>query len=736
MLEITPEQMRQQVGEIHTLSKTPSILFFDEFVKSLTPLYKDKELPDEILIAKDEDALLRGDYEPAFVVNIKDNIDKLEYKGLKMWRNPSNQELSLHGLGLIEGNKTKPSEFTLFDTNPHGNIGGATGHGKSVLANSIIVSASLVHPPWLVQFYLSDPKITEMKPYATSEYKLPHVNAVAATEDPEYAISVLEYLLAIMDKRASIFNNVKVKNIDGFNKAGVGLTEEEKAQGKLGIQMPMMVLVLDELKAMLQTAGRRAAHVDKLIQAFVAKARFAGGRCIMLSQGVVTELDPATMKNVNIRIALGCTPGESEALVGNPGASVNLGSMGKITFNNTPDKKIDTNVYLSSPFLPDKANKDTNNIYDIFEHQQKVWEQITFPGARISPLSFFDQTAPLTKEEFMNEIRGKVAEDKIFVGEPVYINKSPIKMAYINFKPNDGFSDNLGNNTLFISKHARERLNFLATLLANFDELRKTRSLDLAVYSPLNENNKSIEALGYQVDGFVESADVADAFHRCIQQTYMKILAIKTDEMVFENRCPEMNPAFQPVIDYLVKQRGRVTSNMRLRINAFLAQMQDQMAQQIFNLPGPLDEKGKHLYVYVGFVEWLLYLYEEAGCLSTQMTAQSSVLDIRVFFNFHIVNGTEVKTNRALDQWMQVVKMAPVYGVHFIIITQDLRSCGSSLNGVFNKIFYFYPENNSIAQHKLSDDYPNSTLDCVYIYADKTLTSNICVKVKKVEMLD
>ena len=736
MIKVSREQMKTQVDQLTELSKVPSIIYFDEFVKSLAPLYSSMDLPDQIRIAKDEDSLLRGDYEPAYVLNIKENKHLLEYKGLNMWRNLSNDQLSLHGLGLIEGNRAAPSRFTLFDTNPHGNIGGATGHGKSVLANSIIVSASLVHPPWLVQYYLSDPKITEMKPYATSPYKLPHVNCVAATEDPEYAISVLEYLLAIMDKRASIFNNVRVKNIDGFNKAGVGLTQEEKDAGMLGIQMPMMVLVLDELKAMLQTAGRRAGHVDKLIQAFVAKARFAGGRCIMLSQGVVTELDPATMKNVNIRIALGCTPGESEALVGNPGAAVNLGSMGKITFNNTPMKALKDNVYLSSPFLPDKANEFTNNIYDIFEHQHKVWEKLTYPGARISPLSFFDQTAPLTREDFKSEIEGKVSTSKIFTGEPVYINKSDYKMAYINFEPNDEYSDNLGNNVLFISKHARERLNFLATLLLNFDELRKSRELDVRIYSPLNDNNKTIEGLGYKVDGYYESGDVADAFARNVQQAYLKILAIKTDEIVYAGRDPEPNKLFEPIIESLNKKFGRISPIMVRRVNTFLTQLQDQLPQQIFGLPGPLDARRKSESEYLNYATYLLYFYEDFGCKSQQLTAKNTPIDIRVFFNFHMVHGTETKTNRSLDLWMNVVKMAPVYGVHFIIVTQDLRSCGGSLNGVCNKIFFYYPENNSIAQHKLNDDYPNSTLECVYIYADKTLTNNICVKVKKVEMLD
>lgn len=736
MFTVSMEQMQTQVEELTTISGTPSIIFFDDFVKSLIPFYKKGNMPDEIRIAKDEDALLAGDYEPEHLINIKDNIDLLEYKGLPMWHNQSNDELSLHGLGLIEGNKSSPSRFTLYDTNPHGNIGGATGHGKSVLANSLIISASLVHPPWLVQFYLSDPKITEMKPYATSEFRLPHVDAVAATEDPEYAISVLEFVLAKMDKRASIFDRVRVKNIDGFNKAQVGLTEEQKAAGMQGLQMPMMVVVLDELKAMLQTAGRRAAHVDKLIQAFVAKARFAGGRCIMLSQGVVTELDPATLKNVNIRVALGCTPGESEKLIGNPGAAVNLGTMGKITFNSSPEKTLKQNIYLTTPFLPDKANKNTNNIYDVFKYQQEVWEKLTYPGARISPLSFFDQTSVLTKQEFETEITGKVSTERLFLGEPVYINKSEYKMASVSLEPFDNYSDNLANNILFLSPMGRHRLNFLATLLLNFEHLRKVRDIDLRIYSPLRQTNEQIKTLGYAVDGYTESGDVADAFARIISQTYMKILVVKTDEMVFGGQDPTENPMYETIIKDIERDMGRVSAVMKRRIRAFLSQLQDLRSQQIFGLSGPLDARGKNKAEYLNYATYLIYFYQDFNCTSSQLTAANTPIDIRVFFNFDLLAGTEVKTNRNMDLWMNIVKLAPVYGVHFVIISNMLPNCGGSLNGNFNKIVFYQPTTNAVSQQKLTDDYPSSTLDIVYIYADKTRTSNKCVKVKLVEMLE
>lgn len=721
MIVPTIDQMQQQVSELTELSKTPAIIYFDEFIKSLSPLYKNHTLPDVIKIAKDEDSLLAGDMEPAFTINIKDNLDLLMYDDLKMWHNQNNKEFSLHGLGLIEGNRSSPSQFTLFDTNPHGNIGGATGHGKSVLANDIIIAGSLVHPPWLVQYYLSDPKITELKPYATGKV-LPHVNTVAATEDPSYAVSMLEYLIEVMNKRASIFERAKVKNIDAFNRS-------------TGLLLPMLVLVLDELKAMLLTAGKWANKIDKLIQEFVAKARFCGGRAILLSQGVVTELDPATMKNINIRIALGCVPAESEKLVGNPGASVNLGTMGKITYNDTPEKKLKQNVYLTSPFLPDTPSPHSRDIYEIFHHQLTVWEKLAGVGARISPLSFFDQTAPLTKSDFADEIRGKVSMERIFLGEPAYINKGKYKMAYLSLMPNDKYSNNLGNNILMLSGNAKSRLNFLATMLMNFDELRKVKELDVRIYSPINETNKTIKSLGFQVEAYNESPDVSDAFARIVSQIYMKMLVIKTDERVFGGgTIPEL-PAYDCVIDFITKNyEMSLTSLMKRRVKVFLEQAQEERSRQVLGLPDVLNKKTESDYAHLAFS--FVGFYHMFDKVHTQLTAQNTPVDIRVFYDFDLLQGTEVKTNRNLDLWMSVVKMGPVYGSYVMIVTNMLANSGASLNGSFNKIIFFNQTNNAVAQQKLTDHFPDSSLPCLVIYADKTKVENICVKVKFVTMLE
>lgn len=721
MILPTMEQMEEQVRVVKELSKESNVLYFDDFVRSLAPVYDKEEMPEIIKIAKSEDDLLLGDLEPLMTINTKDYLEIMKYQDLNMWRNQNSKEFSLHGVGLIEGNKAAPSRFRLFDTNPHCNIGGATGHGKSVLGNTLIITASLVHAPWKVQFFLSDPKITELKPYATGDV-MPHINTVAATEDPEYAISMLDYICELMNKRNIVFEKYKAKNIAAFTE-------------KTGLMMPMLILVLDELKAMLMRAGKRASYVDKKIQEFVALARNAGGRCVMLSQGVVTELDKATMDNVNIRLALGCNPDASEKLIGNSGASINLGVMGKIVYNESSAKKIEDNVHLTVPFLPDEKNNNSNDIYALFEHQKRVWETIAGVGARISPLSFFDQTKPLTREEFMEEIQGKVAKDRIFIGEPVYINKSNVKFAYLSLVPRDEFDEALGNNILVQSTNPKVRYTMTSMLLANFEDLKKREALDVRVYSSLSDNTEKIKSMGYNVDGYVTSISVADKFKAIIQQTNIRIINMQVDEAIFkENANPNPMP-FEDEIFKIVEERIGYSLNdlSRKRVRLFLSKITTADNMKIFDLDQQLNKDSVVKYAAVCFTG--VNLYRLLNCETIQATTKTMPTFIRMFFNYHTLEGVETKKHPQLDLWMNIVRLAPVYGVHFIIITDTLQDTGGNLNGVFKKILYYYPATSSVNQQKLGEEYPDSTLKMMVIFADKGKVENVCVKVKYPLML-
>ena len=278
------QDMKNQRTLLEKQAKTRSTLWFDEFIKSLIPVYESKELPDFVKIPKEVPYLLQGDFEPRYVMDLRPVKDAMYYREtFPVWRNDSHREFSLHGYGLFDNDKTKPSNIELFDTSPHKFLGGATGHGKSVSLNSIIMAGALVHAPWKVQFFLNDPKILEFKPFALAKKVMPHINTVAATSDPQFTISMLEYLIDVMNTRNKIFVQAGVKSIDSFNK-------------NTGLSLPMLVLVLDECRAMYLNAARKKTYIDNLIAKFVALARNSGGRAILTSQEPVDEMSASIIR--------------------------------------------------------------------------------------------------------------------------------------------------------------------------------------------------------------------------------------------------------------------------------------------------------------------------------------------------------------------------------------------------------------------------------------------------------
>ena len=180
---------------------------------------EDENDTNEIVkIPKPTSELLKGDFETLYTIKVGDLKKHMYYDKFPLWRNKSSKEFSLHGLGLIDNNKSKPQQQTLHDTSPHLMLGGDTGHGKSVTLNDIIIAGAIVHPPWKVQYYLNDPKIVEFKKYGMHPNLLPHLNVVAATVDPQYSISLLEYIMKVMNDRNKIFTLAKVNNIEEFTK--------------------------------------------------------------------------------------------------------------------------------------------------------------------------------------------------------------------------------------------------------------------------------------------------------------------------------------------------------------------------------------------------------------------------------------------------------------------------------------------------------------------------------------
>ncbi len=152
---------------------------------------------------------------------------------------------------------------------PHLLIAGATGSGKSVAVNGMIISILYKSTPEEVKFVMIDPKMLELSIYDG----IPHM-LMPVVVDPKEASGSLAALVSEMETRYHIMSEVGVRNIDGFN-----------AKAKRGSidypTMPYIVVVIDELADLMMVAGKK---VESYVARLAQMARAAGIHMIVATQ--------------------------------------------------------------------------------------------------------------------------------------------------------------------------------------------------------------------------------------------------------------------------------------------------------------------------------------------------------------------------------------------------------------------------------------------------------------------
>ena len=185
---------------------------------------------------------------------------------------------------------------------PHILIAGATGSGKSVCINSIIVSMLMTQYVESCQMILIDPKMVELAPYQD----IPHLMCPVLT-DMKRAASVLEWATVKMDERYEFLAQTGCRNIAAYNKLGEqGIRERLHAEpdamlDDIPIHMPFIVIVIDELADLMMTAAKEAEYaITRLAQ----KSRAVGIHIIMATQRPSVDVITGLIKaNLSCRIA-------------------------------------------------------------------------------------------------------------------------------------------------------------------------------------------------------------------------------------------------------------------------------------------------------------------------------------------------------------------------------------------------------------------------------------------------
>ncbi|MDF1535420.1 MAG: DNA translocase FtsK 4TM domain-containing protein [bacterium] len=227
-------------------------------------------------------------------------VPNLEPETVRLREILSSAEFDSSGgiLRLAIGKDTSGIPFvTELDSMPHMLVAGATGTGKSVAVNSMILSLLFYLTPEDVRLLMVDPKMLELSPYEG----IPHLLAPVVME-PKKAASALRWLVVEMERRYQLLASRKARNVDSYNKKTARMEDLPDDEDK---KLPHIVVIIDELADLMMTASR---DVEECIARLGQMARAAGIHLIIATQRPSVDIISGSIKtNITGRIAFKVT---------------------------------------------------------------------------------------------------------------------------------------------------------------------------------------------------------------------------------------------------------------------------------------------------------------------------------------------------------------------------------------------------------------------------------------------
>ncbi|MFC0235552.1 DNA translocase FtsK [Fictibacillus phosphorivorans] len=210
---------------------------------------------------------------------------------------------------------------------PHGLIAGATGSGKSVCINSILVSLLYKAKPEDVRLLLVDPKMVELAPYN----HIPHLVTPVITDAKE-ATAALKWSVEEMERRYEEFAKTGVREIKRYNQK---MEEEQHYKNK----MPYIVVVIDELADLMMVSPQ---EVEEAICRIAQKARACGIHLLLATQRPSVDVITGLIKaNVPTRAAFAVSSAiDSRTILDMSGAERLLGRGDMLFMENGSNKAV------------------------------------------------------------------------------------------------------------------------------------------------------------------------------------------------------------------------------------------------------------------------------------------------------------------------------------------------------------------------------------------------------------
>lgn len=267
---------------------------------------------------------------------------------------------------------------------PHGLIAGATGSGKSVFINSLLVSILYKANPAEVKLLLIDPKAVELAPYDG----IPHLLSPVIS-DPQEAAASLKWVTKEMDERYEKLSAAGVRNIEQFN-------EKAEEQGEFGLKMPYILVIIDELADLMMVASN---EIQDYIVRITQKARAAGIHLIVATQRPSVDIVTGTIKNnIPTRIAfMVSSQVDSRTIIDTSGAETLLGKGDLLYLGNGSPQP----VRLQGAYV---TNEELENVVNFVRQQGQ-------PNYMFTPDSLKKIVQTSNEDELMPEVLEYIAKE-------------------------------------------------------------------------------------------------------------------------------------------------------------------------------------------------------------------------------------------------------------------------------------------------------------------------------------
>ncbi|MEW9501248.1 DNA translocase FtsK [Jeotgalibacillus marinus] len=247
---------------------------------------------------------------------------------------------------------------------PHLLVAGATGSGKSVCINGIIISILMRTKPHEVKLMMIDPKMVELNVYNG----VPHLLAPVVT-DPKKASQALKKVVSEMERRYDLFSHSGTRNIEGYNEH---IRRHNDKNAEKQPQLPYIVVIVDELADLMMVASN---EVEDAITRLAQMARAAGIHLIIATQRPSVDVITGVIKaNIPSRIAFAVSSQIDSRTILDSGGAEKLLGRGDMLFMPIGANKP---VRVQGAFLSDQEVEDVVNF--VIEQQKAQYQEEMIP---------------------------------------------------------------------------------------------------------------------------------------------------------------------------------------------------------------------------------------------------------------------------------------------------------------------------------------------------------------------